>query len=71
MDAPAVKRYLNDLHDRITAALEGIETSTFRRDALSRPDGGGGGESRVLSEGAVFERAGVSFSHVFGARMPS
>lgn len=70
MDAPAVKRYLNDLHDRITAALEGIETSTFRRDAWSRPDGGGG-ESRVLSEGAVFERAGVSFSHVFGARMPS
>jgi coproporphyrinogen III oxidase len=71
LDAPAVKRYLNDLHDRITAALEGIETSTFRRDAWSRPDGGGGGESRVLSEGAVFERAGVSFSHVFGARMPS
>lgn len=70
MDAPAVKRYLKDLHDRITAALEGIETSTFRRDAWSRPDGGGG-ESRVLSEGAVFERAGVSFSHVFGARMPS
>jgi coproporphyrinogen III oxidase len=70
LDAPAVKRYLNDLHDRITAALEGIETSTFRRDAWSRPDGGGG-ESRVLSEGAVFERAGVSFSHVFGARMPS
>jgi coproporphyrinogen III oxidase len=70
LDAPAVKRYLKDLHDRITAALEGIETSTFRRDAWSRPDGGGG-ESRVLSEGAVFERAGVSFSHVFGARMPS
>ena len=70
MDAPAVKRYLNDLHDRITAAVEGIEASKFRRDGWSRPDGGGG-ESRVLSEGSVFERAGVSFSHVFGARMPS
>ncbi len=70
MDAPAVKRYLNDLHDRITAAVEGMEASKFRRDGWSRPDGGGG-ESRVLSEGSVFERAGVSFSHVFGARMPS
>jgi coproporphyrinogen III oxidase len=70
MDASAVKRYLNELHDRITAAVEGIDTAKFRRDAWSRPEGGGG-ESRVLAEGAVFERAGVSFSHVFGARMPA
>jgi coproporphyrinogen III oxidase len=70
MDALAVKRYLNDLHDRITAAVEGIDTARFRRDPWTRPEGGGG-ESRVLSDGSVFERAGVSFSHVHGARMPS
>lgn len=65
----AVKQYLNGLHDRITAALEAIDDAKFRRDAWQRPEGGGG-ESRVLSEGSVFERAGVSFSHVFGDRLP-
>ena len=68
-DALAVKRYLNDLQDRITAAVEKIDSQKFRRDAWTRPEGGGG-ESRVLSEGAVFERAGVSVSHVFGDKMP-
>jgi coproporphyrinogen III oxidase len=57
------------LHDRITAAVEAIDTTRFRRDAWERPEGGGG-ESRILSEGSVFERAGVSFSHVFGERLP-
>ncbi len=65
----AVKQYLVDLHDRITSALEAIDSAKFRRDPWRRPEGGGG-ESRVLSEGSVFERAGVSFSHVLGASMP-
>src|ERR1700712_2269705 len=69
-DTAAVKNYLNVLHDRITAAVEIIDTSRFRRDAWQRPEGGGG-ESRVLTEGSVFERAGVSVSHVFGATMPA
>jgi coproporphyrinogen III oxidase len=69
-DAAAVKAYLNGLHDRITAAVEDIDTAKFRRDAWQRPEGGGG-ESRILSEGSVFERAGVSVSHVFGAKMPA
>jgi coproporphyrinogen III oxidase len=65
----AVNRYLNELQDRITAAVEKIDSVKFKRDAWERPDGGGG-ESRVLSDGAVFERAGVSVSHVFGDKMP-
>ena len=65
----AVKQYLVDLHDRITDALEALDTAKFRRDPWRRPEGGGG-ESRILSEGSVFERAGVSFSHVLGATMP-
>ncbi|HEX3950776.1 MAG TPA: oxygen-dependent coproporphyrinogen oxidase [Steroidobacteraceae bacterium] len=68
-DASAVNRYLNELQDRITAAVEKIDSVKFKRDGWERPDGGGG-ESRVLSDGAVFERAGVSVSHVFGDRMP-
>src|SRR6267378_3131319 len=69
MDTSAVKGYLNDLHDRITAAAEGIDGAKFRRDPWDRPEGGGG-ESRILSDGAVFERAGVSVSHVFGEKIP-
>lgn len=68
-DPKAVQRYLKELHDRITAAVEALDTAKFRRDSWERPEGGGG-ESRVLADGEVFERAGVSFSHVFGAQMP-
>jgi coproporphyrinogen III oxidase len=68
-DASAVLSYLNELQDRITASVEKLDSVKFRRDAWIRPEGGGG-ESRVLSEGAVFERAGVSVSHVFGEKMP-
>ena len=68
-DASAVKRYLDELQDRITAAVEKTDSAGFQRDAWKRPEGGGG-ESRVLSGGSVFERAGVSVSHVFGAKMP-
>jgi coproporphyrinogen III oxidase len=68
-DALAVKIYLNELQDRITAAVEKLDSARFLRDAWMRPEGGGG-ESRILSDGAVFERAGVSVSHVFGEKMP-
>ena len=68
-DASAVLSYLNELQDRITAAVERLDSVKFRRDAWKRPEGGGG-ESRILSDGAVFERGGVSVSHVFGEKMP-
>jgi coproporphyrinogen III oxidase len=68
-DASAVKSYLGELQDRITAAVENTDSAKFRRDVWERAEGGGG-ESRILSEGAVFERAGVSVSHVFGEKMP-
>jgi coproporphyrinogen III oxidase len=69
VDASAVKLYLTDLQDRITAAVEKADSVKFRRDAWERPEGGGG-ESRVLEGGALFERAGVSVSHVFGEKLP-
>ena len=68
-DATAVKRYLVGLQEHITSAVEKIDTAKFRRDAWDRPEGGGG-ESRILSEGSTFERAGVSISHVFGDKLP-
>jgi coproporphyrinogen III oxidase len=68
-DAPSVKRYLDALQDRITTAIETRDTVKFHRDPWIRAEGGGG-ETRVLSEGKVFERAGVAVSHVFGQKLP-
>ena len=65
-----VKDYLLSLQNRIVAELEELDGKEhFHRDAWDRP-GGGGGESRVLKRGGVFEQAGVNFSHVFGNELP-
>ncbi|ANE54135.1 oxygen-dependent coproporphyrinogen oxidase [Methylomonas sp. DH-1] len=66
----AVKQYLLDLQDRICAALAAEEPAArFAEDAWQREEGGGG-RSRVLANGEVFEQGGVNFSHVFGASLP-
>ncbi len=69
-DVAAVKAYLLDLQDRICRALEAEDgEARFAEDNWTRAEGGGG-RSRVLVEGAVFEKAGVGFSHVFGTQLP-
>ena len=71
MNVPGVIAYLRALHDRITLAVEAADGgATFRRDAWQRA-AGGGGETRVLRDGAVFEQAGINFSHVTGDRLPA
>ena len=57
------------LQDTIVGSLETVDGQPFLRDAWERPDGGGG-VSRLLEGGRVFERAGVNFSHVYGAGLP-
>jgi coproporphyrinogen III oxidase len=70
-DVPAVLSYLRGLQDSICNAIEQTDGSArFRRDSWQRAEGGGG-ESRVLRDGAVFEQAGVNFSHVMGAKLPA
>ncbi len=70
MNVPAVKNYLIDLQARICATLEAFEPSLrFRADSWQRLEGGGGC-SQLIEDGAVFERAGVNFSHVYGAHLP-
>ena len=65
-----VKDYLQSLQSRIVAELEQLDgEAVFKRDSWQRP-GGGGGLSCVLGNGAVFEKAGVGFSHVFGDKLP-
>ncbi|QET71234.1 oxygen-dependent coproporphyrinogen oxidase [Bordetella bronchiseptica] len=66
---PAVRDYLTDLQGRIVAALEQAGGKAFRTDAWQRAEGGGG-VSRLLEGGQLFERAGVLFSHVKGTRLP-
>jgi coproporphyrinogen III oxidase len=85
-DTVAVKTWLVDLQAKIVAALETADGLPFRTDAWDRaptppvPQGGegdkagpafnGGGVSRLIEDGRVFERGGVNFSHVLGDRLP-
>ena len=70
-DTDAVLAYLHELQDRICGALEEADGGQrFQHDRWTRAEGGGG-ESRVLREGAVFEQAGVNLSHVSGCTLPA
>ena len=70
VDIAGVKQYLLALQDRICEELAAEDGgANFVEDAWERP-GGGGGRSRVISNGAVFEQGGVNFSHVFGDTLP-
>jgi len=69
MNPSAVKDYLLGLQQRIVASLENLDGKPFREDRWDRSKGGGG-ISRVIEEGGLFERGGVNFSHVQGAGLP-
>src|SRR2546425_12771212 len=63
--------YFQGLQGRICAALEALEhreggTARFREDTWQHSTGGGG-VTRVLVDGTVFQKAGVNFSHVTGS----
>lgn len=70
MQIEQVKSYLLALQDNICIALsEEDGEQSFNEDIWQRPEGGDG-RSRVLADGAVFEKAGVNFSHVYGSNLP-
>ena len=69
MDTEAVSAYLTGLQARIVSGLEAVDGGSFRADRWSRPEGGGG-LTRIIEEGGVFERAGVGFSRVQGPKLP-
>lgn len=69
-DIAKVKTYLLGLQDSICSALEGEEPEArFVEDIWERPEGGGG-RTRVLVNGQVFEQGGVNFSSVSGFKLP-
>ena len=70
-DRAAVSAWLSELQEQLTQALEQADGGArFRRDAWQRPEGGGG-ETRILKDGALFEQAGINFSRIRGTRMPA
>ncbi|AOR64014.1 oxygen-dependent coproporphyrinogen oxidase [Pectobacterium wasabiae] len=69
-DVNAVKNFLLNLQKDICQQLAAIDGGAdFAKDEWQRAEGGGGC-SRVLSGGRIFERAGVNFSHVTGTSLP-
>jgi len=70
IDTNALEKFFTDLQTRIVDALSTLDGNTFLCDTWQRPEGGGG-VSRVLEDGKIFERAGVNFSRVQGAALPA
>ena len=70
MPIERVKKYLLGLQDKICSGLEAEDGNGRFKEDLWQRDTGGGGRTRVLEQGDVFEQAGVNFSHVFGKRLP-
>ncbi len=59
--------YIQELQDTITKALEEVDgKAKFQEDIWDRPEGGGG-RTRVIENGSVFEKGGVNISGVHGA----
>ncbi|HYW20967.1 MAG TPA: oxygen-dependent coproporphyrinogen oxidase [Nodularia sp. (in: cyanobacteria)] len=65
-----VSQFMKQLQDEITEKLAELDGGgKFYEDSWERPEGGGG-RSRVLRDGAIFEQAGVNFSEVWGSHLP-
>ena len=70
-DVESVEQYFLSLQDHICAELSSLDGQAgFREDSWTREEGGGG-RTRVLAGGRVFEKAGVNFSRVNGASLPA
>src|SRR4249920_2068528 len=71
----AAREYFLGLHTRLSDAWKSLdESSEQRRDEWQRPAGdvlSGSGRLSLIENGATFDRAGVAFSDVSGARLPA
>jgi coproporphyrinogen III oxidase len=71
-DINAVRAYLLALQNSICLGIAGLDNQAeFIIDEWQRENGAGGGISRVLSNGDIFEQAGINFSHVYGKELPA
>lgn len=70
IDIDSIKQYLLGLQSQISDALMQMDDKlTLREDEWQR-EGGGGGRTRVMNGGNIFEQGGINFSHVFGDTLP-
>ena len=65
-----VESWLDGLQDRICAAIESADGGARFREDLWQRNEGGGGRTRILAAGEVFEQAGIGFSKVSGTTLP-
>ena len=63
------EKMIRGIQQQVCSAVEEVDGNTFRQDAWLRP-GGGGGITKVMQEGNVWEKAGVAVSVVYGT-MPA
>ncbi len=63
--------YLYDLQNSITEALFDLDGSMELQEDEWQREAGGGGRSRVMCSGDIFEQAGINFSHVLGDKLPA
>jgi coproporphyrinogen III oxidase len=71
-DINAVRAYLLALQNSICLGIASVDNQAkFITDEWQRENNAGGGITRVLSNGAVFEQAGINFSHVYGNELPA
>ena len=70
LDINAVRDYFIGLQDRISRSLQEFDPDLQSQEDKWKRGEGGGGRSRVMQQGTVFEQAGVNFSHVFGDSLP-
>lgn len=70
IDIDSIKQYLLGLQDQISTALLQMDGKLELREDEWQREGGGGGRTRVMSGGEIFEQGGINFSHVFGDKLP-
>ena len=71
VDIVSIKRYLLDLQDRGCSALMQLDSDLVLKEDQWEREGGGGGRSRVMQQGKIFEQGGINFSHVHGDSLPA
>ena len=69
-NSQSVRNYFLKLQNKITEKLQEQETVSFLEDQWNREEGGGG-QSRILENGIIFEKAGINFSDVNGQQLPA
>ncbi len=70
IDIDSIKHYLLDLQDRVCTTLMQLDSDLILKEDQWEREGGGGGRSRVMQQGKIFEQGGINFSHVHGDSLP-